>query len=132
MSITVNRTIHLVQEVCCACDLTFAVPDYWQRERRRKGDTFYCPAGHGQHYGDSENARLKRQLKHAQARATHAQDQAQAAERSARAYKGQVTRLRNQIGRGQCSCCGKEFAHLARHMERRHPEYADGEVTVDG
>jgi ubiquitin len=129
MSITVNRTIRLVQEVCCVCDLTFGVPDYWQAKRLRLGDAFYCPAGHKQWYGESENVKLKRQLKAAQARATHADDQRQAAERSARAYKGQVTRLRNKVGRGECPCCGKEFAHLARHMERQHPDFADGEVT---
>lgn len=129
MSITVNRTIRLVDEICCACDLTFAVPDYWQAERRRRGDAFYCPAGHRQYYSEPENARLRRQLKSALAQATHEYDQRQAAERSASAYKGQVTKLRNKIGRGQCPCCGKEFAHLARHMERQHPEYADGEVS---
>lgn len=45
------------------------------------------------------------------------------AERSASAYKGQATRLRNRIKAGVCPRCNRTFQNLQRHMAGQHPEF---------
>lgn len=44
---------------------------------------------------------------------------------SNRALKGVVTRTKKRVGNGVCPCCNRTFQQLARHMEAKHPEYAD-------
>jgi hypothetical protein len=47
-----------------------------------------------------------------------------AAEHSARAYKGQATRLRNRAKAGVCPCCKRTVSQLARHMASKHPDFS--------
>lgn len=128
------RTVVLAQEICCSCDITFAVPETFQARRKNDGQMFYCPAGHGQHYTDTEAKRLRREVERitrqrndAYAAATAASDQARAAERSNAALRGVVTKTKRRIGSGVCPCCNRHFANVERHMKGQHPEYADGE-----
>lgn len=125
----------------CWCGIAMALPqdlyDYISRDRRRSG---YCPLGHEWVVGDAENDRLKREAKEAQERAAlHARqaefartardaawDQARAAERSAAAYKGHATRLRNRIANGVCPVagCRRHFDNVQAHIEGQHPDWA--------
>lgn len=123
MSITVERTIQLVSLICGRCDVTFAMPDYLQRECKDKGRTFYCPNGHPRVYRTSENDLLRKQLEVARTHATHLADQCDAAERSARAYKGQATKLKKRAAAGVCPCCQRSFVELQRHMANKHPHF---------
>jgi hypothetical protein len=128
--VRVIREITLVEVHCGRCDLTFAVPDYWQRDRRATGESWWCPNGHERVYREPENARLKRELEAARARATHAEDQRQAAERSAAAHRGQATRLRKRVANGVCPCCNRSFQNLHRHMSTQHPDYTESEAMT--
>jgi hypothetical protein len=135
---TITYTGRLVVEECCECHITFAMPADFQRRCSDAGPamSFYCPAGHKQHYTASETAQLKYKLTEARKRADRAEtreraarDQADAAERSARAYKGHLTRTRKRIGNGTCPCCNRHFANVERHMHSQHPGYAEAEAA---
>lgn len=126
MAGTVNLTLTLVLEECCSCHLQFAVPRDWQAERRRKRDIWTCPNGHRQHYtAEAEEERLRRVLRQERALTTHYQDQAEAAERSARAYRGHITRLRRKVANGVCPApgCGRTFENVRQHLAGVHPEF---------
>lgn len=125
----------------CWCGIAMALPQdlytYISRDRRRSG---YCPLGHEWVVGDADNDRLKRELaeaKDATARArrsrdeawtvvTAERDQTRAAERSARAYRGHLTRLRNRIANGVCPVagCRRHFDNVQAHIEGQHPDWA--------
>jgi hypothetical protein len=126
---TIEYTGTLTVIGCGHCHLNHAVPADFLKARQRDGATFWCPAGHTMSYGESTEHRLRRQLASASAQATHERDQRHAAERSARAYKGAATRIRNRVANGVCPCCNRTFADLARHMTGQHPDFAqDGDL----
>ena len=132
MTMTVMRQITLVEETCLSCEMLFAVTDTFRRERIRDGQWFYCPAGHAQRFAEPENARLKKELERAKRRTDQLLDRAnrerrqrEAAERSASAYKGQTTRLKNRAVAGVCPHCNRTFQQLARHMHSKHPEMVE-------
>jgi hypothetical protein len=133
-AVTIEHLETMVVHECPSCFVLHAIPQRMHRERLADGGGVYCPNGHVWIFTESETARLKRQLEDAErgrerARAamTAARDQAQAAERSAAAYKGQATRLRNRVGHGVCPCCNRSFANLGRHMAGQHPGFAEGD-----
>src|SRR3990167_10385434 len=94
---------------------------------------FFCAYGHGQVYteGESEETKLRRERDRLMQRLAQKDDEIRAAvdlqreaERSAAAFRGQVTRVKNRVGNGVCPCCNRTFSDLARHMHSKHPDYA--------
>jgi hypothetical protein len=124
METVANR---LTLTTCAECSIQFAVPEQWDENRRQTGSTFWCPNGHILTY-KSEIKRLRSALQAEQTRVTAMRDQLQAAERSARAVRGQVTKLKKRIANGVCPCCHRSFADLHRHMTGQHPGYAADET----
>jgi hypothetical protein len=121
---------------CCNCGILFGVPeDLDRRNRNDPSQSFYCPSGHSQHYtGPSEAQKLREKLARAERQRDFAEsarraavDQAETAQRSASAYKGRVTRLKNRAAAGVCPCCTRHFEQLERHMETKHPGFAAGD-----
>lgn len=116
--------------VCCNCRCLFAVPAAVRRKWVESGESFHCPAGHTQHYTESDVQKLQKQLAQAQRERDWARSNA-SAERSARerterrlsARKGVNTRLRNRIKNGVCPCCSRTFLNLQDHMKTKHPEF---------
>lgn len=132
MSATITKQVILDTEDCYSCGVTFAMPRSFKEQRQRDGKNFYCPAGHGQHYTETEADRLrkelertKRNLEWAESRTRAARDQAEAAERSKAALKGVITKQRKRAAAGVCPCCHRTFQQLARHMANKHPGYAE-------
>lgn len=112
---------------CADCGVVFGINADFEQRRRDDGRSFYCPNGHSLSW-NSEHERIKRRLAYTQGALTHERDQRQAAERSARAYKGQATRIRRRVGRGVCPCCNRTFADLAKHMAGQHPEFVEDDA----
>lgn len=125
----------LVTVECYKCHILFAMPEDLNRRALSSPNlSFYCPLGHSQCYTETEEQRLKKKLEQEQARSarlTSQVDQARARaeheEHRARAYKGQVTKIKNRVGKGVCPCCNRSFVDLARHMENKHPDYSEAE-----
>jgi hypothetical protein len=125
-------SVSLVVQDCASCGVLFAISDDFDAHRREDGKGFFCPNGHSLIYSPSEAERLRRQLKDAKRDAEWfrvaeqaEREQRQAAERSASAFKGQATRLRNRAVTGTCAFCRRHFANVERHVAAQHP----GEVA---
>jgi hypothetical protein len=126
----------LTEIQCGQCGGVYALAENYRREKQQQGGFWNCPycrCSWG--YGEGENARLKKQLaqeKHnaeqTQARlrqeAEFAANRASIAERRRAAMKGQVTRIKNRVGKGVCPCCRRHFVNLQRHMQGQHPDWA--------
>jgi len=130
---TVQFQVALVTETCAACGMVFAMPSNWQQCRLSDHTSFYCPAGHAQHYTSKSDAevardeaeRYKQLWRESEAYAKHEYDQRRAAERALRATKAAHTRTKNRIKNGVCPCCNRHFENLDRHMHTKHPDYTD-------
>jgi NMD protein affecting ribosome stability and mRNA decay len=108
---------------CADCGIAFAVPDWFDRERRNTHRTFWCPNGHSLSYeGKNEAERERERRIRAEARAARAEDQAETAERRRRAEKGAKTRVLNRVKNGVCPFCHRSFEDLQRHMDSKHTD----------
>lgn len=108
-------------ETCCKCGIAFAMTVDFQRRRRADRGTFYCPAGHGQHYtGKSEEQKLREKVEQLE------RDNASAFNSAARAReeRDQIarahTRMRTRVMNGVCPCCNRTFQNLLSHMRSEH------------
>lgn len=136
-TVTVQVPLTVVQ--CGPCGGVYAINNDYHREKLEKGGYWtcpYCKCGWG--FGESEVTRLRNQLakeKHnveqARARADDMRQQRDAMDMRRRAMKGQVTKIRNRVGKGVCPCCNRTFTNLQRHMTNQHPEWAP-EKEADG
>lgn len=124
MSPTYVYSTKLTVMDCGACHIPFAIPEDLYSARRNDGQSFYCPNGHFIHYFETENGRLRRQLKAERDRLTVIQAERDQAEASRRAWKGQATKLRNRAVVGECPFCGQHLRDLSRHLARIHPDEA--------
>lgn len=127
---TITREVALVDTSCAKCGIVFAVPDWWDRQRRDSGEGFYCPNGHTLLYGkntlEKRLAAAERARDAARAHAQAVQDQNDAERKAHSATKGQLTKAKKRIAAGVCPCCNRTFRNLARHMTGQHPDYANG------
>lgn len=135
-------------KIKCRCGVAFWLTADTDRHLRMSSQTFYCPFGHASVWpqGESEedklrrerdrlkqeNARLEEMQRMALATANAQRDQRLAAERSASAYRGQVTRLKNRAAAGVCPCCNRTFVNLRRHMAAKHAGFLAEEVAPEG
>ena len=119
---------------CYTCGVVFAITTEYEGRRRHDGGTFQCPNGHGNAWSESEAERQRkraetaeRALKYARSARDAARDQAAAAERSAVAYRGHLTRLRNKIANGVCPVndCRRTFVNVLAHISTEHPQWAN-------
>lgn len=133
--LTFGVTENMVTETCCVADclMPWLMPESFVRLRRNDRETFYCPRGHGQHYtgktdlqrAKEEAERLRRQVQVARDSEAFYRERAAFERRSAAAYKGQVTRLRNLMAKGICPVagCRRNFENVRAHMATQHPEW---------
>lgn len=129
---TITREVTLVSQSCGGCGVIFAMTAEFRQARIDDHADWYCPNGHVRHFvakSEAEKLRerlaaVERQRDWAQARGDSWRDQATAAERSARAYRGHLTRLRNRIAAGVCPCCQRSFVNVRRHIAGQHPQWA--------
>lgn len=126
-SLVYDVTLRMVTEVCVNCAMPFQMPEaFRERALADHSRSFYCPAGHSQHYtGETREQQLDRRLAWAKSRETALRDQYEAEKRSAAAYKGQVTRVRNLVAKGICPVagCRRNFTNVREHMATQHPDF---------
>lgn len=130
---TLNYTGTLVI-TSCWCGIALAIPnDLYRKMQNDSRANAYCPLGHSFVYAKNEADRereradrAERDARLARAARDAARDQAAAAHRSAIAYKGHATRLRNKIANGVCPVagCRRHFDNVQAHIEGQHPEWA--------
>lgn len=131
MGALLNLSLEFHREECFRCGTLFWMADSVHRRAKQKGETFWCPNGHGQVYCETEVAKLQKQLEQQKKRTEWAEGEAERQrerveqrDRSLAAQRGANTKLRNRIANGACPCCKRNFANLQRHMKTQHPEFA--------
>ena len=107
--------VQLTSVECYLCSVPFGMPEGMRDNRQRDGQTFYCPVGHPQCYGDSEGDRLRARVKQLESTLLSERDQLAAA-------KGELAKVRKRVANGVCPCCHRSFANVARHMKSQHPD----------
>lgn len=116
----------MATENCCTCGMMFAVTLDFQRRRKDDHRSFYCPAGHQQHYqGATEAQRLKRELERKDAELTAARNRANRASAERDSVAKAHRKMRTRVANGVCPCCNRSFENLRNHMHSQHPEYGE-------
>jgi uncharacterized Zn finger protein (UPF0148 family) len=126
-------TIDLRVWECPACGIVYGIPVDFADSLRKKGGSYYCPNGHGLSWHETEEDRQRKRATAAERRATQAEDTARAqrhraetAERSAIAYRGHLTRIKNRIVAGVCpvpGCKRTGLVQTMRHISAKHPAW---------
>ncbi len=106
---------------CANCGTPFTMTAFLEEKRRKDAGSFYCPNGHVLTFGESEESKLKRQLKTMEQDRDWERQRRENAERSLVATKGVVTKMRKRAIVGACQFCHRSFANVARHMASKHP-----------
>jgi len=119
----------MVMESCCKCGVPFAMTRDFYEARRRDGGSFHCPVGHAQHYTETTESRLRKQLDAAERSAKwkqedleHTRTQLKHEQWKTRAERAAKTKLKRRVIAGACPCCQRTFANVAEHMRTMHPE----------
>lgn len=114
-----------VTETCCNCGMQFAMTEDFQRRRREDRKSFYCPAGHVQHYtGPSEAQKLKIELERKEQMLSAAQARAATAEQERQQITRAHRKMRERVMNGVCPCCNRTFQNLMQHMRSEHPDFS--------
>ena len=122
----VELTVNLTRVSCGECGGVYAINSRYHEQKREQGGFWNCPycrCGWG--FGESDNDRLKKQLKNTQKQLEWAQQDVKNAENRERGQKAAKTRIKNRIAKGVCPCCNRSFANLQKHMQTKHPDYAN-------
>jgi DNA repair exonuclease SbcCD ATPase subunit len=120
--LTTPRLLEIEVTSCAKCGVEFGLTKAYIAERRKDGQGFHCPNGHSVIFGQSEAAKLREQLRRAEAQLTHAADQRDAARREITGLKRTAAQERRRTAAGVCPCCKRSFVQLRRHMAAKHPE----------
>ena len=119
---------------CCRsdCGILFGITPDKEKRLRDSGNEFYCPNGHRQSFTKSTVSKQKdeiAQLRHyaecLEADVETQRELKNTARYTARTYKGNVTKLKNRVGKGVCPCCNRHFKNLERHMSGQHPDFIE-------
>lgn len=117
---------------CWKCKEPSAAQSGRIEHARRSNTPLHCPFGHANYWtlGKSELEKLREELdqerrnrQRAEQRCAQKDDEIEYQRRSAIAYKGQATKLRNRAKAGVCPCCKRTVSQLAAHMATKHPEF---------
>lgn len=127
--LTINDTERLVIEQCCNCHIRFAMPEAMYNKLQQQGGSFYCPNGHGQHYTEPDNKKLKAQIERLEMQKHNLDEVINIHKRtieqlgySIRAQKAAKTKILNRVTNGVCPCCNRQFKDLQNHFKSKHPE----------
>ena len=129
---TITRSVDLTTIHCGQCGGTYAISEVYREEKWMNGGFWNCPycrVGWG--YVESENKRLRDRLAREQHHREQAEEEARQQKRFTAAARGQVTKLKNRVGRGVCPCCNRTFQNLADHMAGQHPDWAPEVLTEE-
>lgn len=134
---TITRNVTLNPLECCNCGVVFAITETFESRRRKSGDIFYCPNGHGQSYtpGPTEADKLREQLKQEarsrevmETRLAAAKQTVETLRRSRAAMSGEITKIKKRVANSVCPCCNRSFPNdkLHLHLATKHPDFTKG------
>jgi hypothetical protein len=120
--------------LCAHCGCEVWLPDALHKAAAEGAPniSFYCGYGHVMAFskGETEETKLRRERDRLAQRIAEKDDEIKhqlrllnAAERRVTAARGQVTKIKNRVGRGVCPCCNRTFENLHRHVSSQHPTF---------
>jgi hypothetical protein len=120
---TLNATQTLVTEECYRCHIVFAMPqDFQRRALDDHSISFWCPAGHCQHYtGKTTTQREKDRAEWFARQLANREEDIRSEKASHAVTKGKLTKARNRADKGVCQHCNRSFVNVARHVASQHP-----------
>lgn len=125
------ENVWLTTETCCACHMVFAMTSDFERARREDRKTFYCPAGHQQHYiGLSESDKLRNELKRKEEELNAAQSRALKAQATLSNVAKAHHKMRQRVMNGVCPCCNRSFENLRNHMKTEHSDFGQDRTML--
>src|SRR5688572_4231489 len=116
--------------LCCGtCGLEFSVPRAFYELKKADSTVWRCPNGHERYFprGKSREELLREELDRTERNLKFEKRQRRLAEKQAQSFKGQVTKIKNRVGKGVCPCCNRSFVNLQRHMHTQHPDFVTKE-----
>lgn len=106
--------------------MQFAMTATFMKKRRDDRFSFYCPAGHAQHYtGPSEEQKLKKELERKAEMLMAAELRAESAEKDRQQIGKAHQKMRTRVMNGVCPCCNRTFQNLMAHMKTEHPNFTE-------
>lgn len=122
----------LATEICCNCGMLFAMPADVQRRRREDHKSFFCPAGHGQHYtGPTEADKLRREVEREREVREAAETRAGKAEQNLAQVARAHRKMRERVMNGVCPCCNRSFGNLREHMKTEHADFGGARTLLE-
>ena len=121
-----NAAIKMEQQECCICHMVWWMPKSFQDQcmEQRPNKSFYCPAGHQQHFrGENEVDRERRLRQRAEQETARLAEEAAAADRERRKAERALKSHKKRSAAGLCPCCNRTFSNMTRHMKSEHPNY---------
>jgi hypothetical protein len=127
----------LVVHTCGGCGTVYGIEkSTWDRVQADDGLSIRC-TNHkcpwpSAHFPESELARTKRALEHAQRCSQGNREEAdrerarkEAAQRQASALRGVITKTKRRVHHGVCPVegCRRTFQNLRDHVRNQHPDY---------
>lgn len=103
------------QEICCKCNVRFAMNDETYNYYISTGENFYCPNGHGQHYLKTESKHY-REIKELKSRNEQLQKIINKQSSTIRQLYNEIHFLR----RDHCPHCEKWYVNLDSHIKKMH------------
>ena len=115
------------------CGIVYGIPQEFADSLSASGGAYYCPNGHRLSWSETDADRERKRADRAEQQARAARDseefhrqRAAAERRSAAAFKGQVTKMKNRIANGVCPVAGCKrsgFSNVMRHIASWHPAW---------
>ena len=125
--------VHLAVRTCPVCTILYAVPQQLLDRASERAESWYCPNGHSLPFIETELDRQKQRAEQAERRLASTQDtaarwrdNAERERRTAIAYKGHLTRIRNRMANGVCpvpGCKRSGFKQVMQHIASLHPDW---------
>lgn len=124
-TVTFSVTFEIID--CADCGLQFAMTQDFLTRRRQDHQTFHCPRGHRQNYGEKTDIdRAREETNKVQAKLNEQEHLRLVAEKKMKEAEAEAMRLKNRAAHGVCLCCNRTFKDLADHMKTRHPQEIPG------
>jgi septal ring factor EnvC (AmiA/AmiB activator) len=121
-----NKTISMVTAVCCQCGIPFGMPsDFKEVCQQDSNKWFYCPNGHSQHYSETTEQKLRKQLDLERGKLAQKVTESIQLENQLDKVNKKLKRTEKRIANGVCPCCNRTFKDLAAHIQTKHPDYMD-------
>lgn len=88
--------------ICCNCNQPFAVSEELYERLHECHNTFYCPAGHGQHFtGESDTERLSKMVKSRDALIDSLKSETRERQGRIEAQEAEIIRLKKSLKRAR-------------------------------